>query len=81
MDRLALYIAMMSGSGIAGTLLIIFFAFNWYSWTAIAVAGVVGLVTAWPTGRLISIYIKDRDPLFHRREPKGILPDPSGPEL
>ena len=28
MDRLALYIAMMSGSGIAGTLLIIFFAFN-----------------------------------------------------
>ncbi|WP_167645111.1 hypothetical protein [Mameliella alba] len=81
MDRLALYLTLMSGSGIAGTLLIVFFAVNWYSWTAIAVAAGIGLVTAWPTARMVSKYIKDNDPLFHRREPKGILPDPSGPEL
>ncbi|WP_420326909.1 hypothetical protein [Mameliella sp.] len=81
MDRLALYLTLMSGSGIAGALLVVFFAFNWYSWTAIAVAAGIGLVTAWPSARMVSKHIKDNDPLFHRREPEGILPDPNGPEL
>lgn len=81
MDRLALYLTLISGSSIAGALLVTFFAFEWYSWTAIATAAVIGIATAWPSARLVSKYIKDNDPLFHRREPRGLMPDPKGPEL
>ncbi|WP_370312316.1 hypothetical protein [Sagittula sp.] len=46
MDRLAYFIAHMAGASIAGAALIVFFIFGWYSWWAVATAGIIGLV--WP---------------------------------
>lgn len=81
MDRLALFLTLLSGSAITGALVIVFFSLGWYNWTAIAVAAVIGFATAWPTARMISKRIKDRDPLYHRPKSKGVVPDPKGPEV
>lgn len=80
MDRLSLFLTLMSGSAITGALVVTFFSFDWYSWPAVAIAAVIGFATAWPSARLISKRIKDRDPLYERPEAKGVLPDPKGKE-
>lgn len=81
MDRSAYFIAHIAGASIAGAALIVFFIFGWYSWTAFAVAGVIGLVAAWPVGKAISVRIKKNDPNWHYSGGVGIVPDPKAPEL
>ena len=71
MNRLSHYIAHMAGACIAGAALVTFFIFGWYSWWAFATAGVIGLVLAFPVGKMISRWIKKSDPTwnFHRNAP------------
>ncbi|AUC53208.1 hypothetical protein CDO87_08360 [Sagittula sp. P11] len=81
MDRLAYFIAHMAGASIAGAALIVFFIFGWYSWWAVVTAGIIGLVLAWPVGKLISVRIKKDDPNWNYAGGMGIVPDPKAPEL
>ncbi len=81
MDRLSLFLTLMSGSAITGALVITFFSLEWYSWTAVAIAAVIGFATAWPSARLISKRIKSRDPLYKVPDSNNIVPDPKGPEV
>ncbi len=81
MDRLAYFIAHMAGASIAGAALIVFFIFGWYSWWAVATAGIIGLLMAWPVGKLISVRIKKDDPNWTYSGGMGIVPDPKAPEL
>ncbi|MFW2544348.1 hypothetical protein ACN2XU_17065 [Primorskyibacter sp. 2E107] len=84
MDRLSLYLTMMSATGIAGAFVIGFFTFGWYTWQAIAMSVVIGALTGWPAAKLVSRYIKDNDPLHN--PPKGakdhsLIPSPNAPEV
>lgn len=80
MDRLNLYLAMMGVPTVAGAFVIILFAAGWYSWTAIALAGVLGLVLGVPASKMVSRRIKKNDPSFNPPKQAGILPDPTAPE-
>ncbi|KUF10105.1 hypothetical protein [Pseudoponticoccus marisrubri] len=80
MDRLSLFLTLMTGSVITGALTIIFFASGWYAWQAIAWAAGIGFLAAWPVARLISRRIKKQDPSFPDRDP-GWVPDPKAPEV
>lgn len=80
MDRLNLYLIMMGVPSVAGAFVIIFFAAGWYSWPAIALAGVLGLVLGVPVSKLVSWRIKKDDPSFDPPKQDGILPDPTAPE-
>lgn len=82
MDRLSWYISMLVFTVFSGVLLITFLALDWYSWKAIALAVIVGLVAARPFGRLISRRIKRQDKSFN--PPKvhpPLVPDPKAPEV
>ncbi|MEQ9241861.1 hypothetical protein [Roseovarius indicus] len=84
MDRLAIYLAVLIGSCVAGGLLIAAFALDYYSIWAFVVCGVIGLIAAYPAGYWVSRYIKRNDPDFNHRKPRqsdGILPDPKAPEI
>ncbi|SMX46756.1 hypothetical protein [Maliponia aquimaris] len=81
MDRLSLFLTLMSGSTITGTLIVTFFSFGWYNWIAIGTAAVIGFALAWPSARIISKRIKTRDPLYKVHKKDGLMPDPNGPEI
>ncbi|MEN9060894.1 hypothetical protein [Ponticoccus litoralis] len=80
MDRLSHYISLLTHTVVTGSLIVAFLAMGYYSWQAIAVAVVIGVVAAWPLAKLISRRIKTRDPAFNPPPSKGILPDPQAPE-
>ena len=84
MDRLALYLAAISGSSIAGALVIAAFSLGYYSWAAIIGCVVVGALVAYPTGYMISRRIKRRDPEWNPRHKPGdfgTIPPPDSPEV
>ena len=83
MDRLSLYIALMAGVALTGTLVILALTFNWYGWTPIVVSAVIGFGLAWPIGRLVSRRIKERDPMWQARrarEEERAAREPGPPE-
>ena len=84
MDRLSLFLTMMSATGIAGAFVIGFFSVGWYTWQAIALAAVIGALAGWPVAKLVSRRIKKKDPLFN--PPRGakddsLIPNPNAPEV
>ncbi len=84
MDRLAIYLAVLSGASVAGALLIAAFTLDYYNLWAFVVCGVVGLIVAYPMGYWMSRRIKRRDPNWNHRKGRqsdGILPDPKAPEI
>ncbi|RKF16091.1 hypothetical protein D6850_00515 [Roseovarius spongiae] len=72
MDRLAIFIAVIGGSSIAGALVIAAFSLGYYGYWVIAACVIAGLVMAWPTGYLVARRIKREDPAWNERrnEPK-----------
>ena len=84
MDRLALYLSMISGGSIAGALVIVFFSLGWYTWWAIAMAAVIGIATAWPSAYIVSRRIKKNDPEWHPDHKPGdfgTVPPRDAPEV
>lgn len=81
MDRLALFLTLLSGSAIAGALVVTAFSLGYYNWIVILASVVIGFATAWPTARMVSKRIKTRDPGWKLRDPEGRLPDPKAPEV
>lgn len=68
MDRLSLLLSMLTGSTVAGALVILALASGWYGWMPIIAAIIIGAIVAWPLGLAISRRIKRNDPHFdHRR--------------
>lgn len=64
MDRLALYIALLGGTAIAGALITTVFALGYYAPWIIAACALAGFAMAWPTGYLTSAMIKRNDPAW-----------------
>ncbi|WP_418594715.1 hypothetical protein [Ponticoccus sp. (in: a-proteobacteria)] len=78
MDRLSLYISLLTHTVVTGSLIVAFLAMGYYSWQAIAVAVVIGVVAAWPLAKLISRRIKTRDPAFNPPPQQGDPARPAG---
>ncbi|MGP6087599.1 hypothetical protein [Antarctobacter jejuensis] len=82
MDRLSWYISLLVFTVVSGALIVTFLAVEWYSWNAIALSVILGLVAARPFGRLISRRIKRDDPQFDPPKIRpGLVPDPKAPEV
>lgn len=80
MDRLSLYISLLTHTVVTGSLIVTFLALGYYEWKAIALAVVIGIIAAWPLAKVISRRIKTRDPSFNPPPSRGILPEPGAPE-
>lgn len=84
MDRLSIYLTLIVGAFITGTLVTIVLALGWYSWPAIGGSAAVGFLVSWPVSYLVSRRIKRKDPAWDetRVDRVGtILPDPKAPEV
>lgn len=68
MDRLSIFLTMMTGSVLVGGLVIISFSLGYYGWPYIAAAAVIGLILTWPAAYWISRRIKKRDPGWNEEE-------------
>jgi hypothetical protein len=66
MDRLSIFLSLVSGAAITGTLTILVFSLGYYNWWAIILCAIFGFAMAWPSGYYISRLIKKNDPAWHR---------------
>lgn len=83
MDRLSILLTLMTGAVLTGSLAIGAFALGFYGWTAVLICAVIGFLASWPVAYLISRRIKRTDPVWDETRPrdKGLIPDPSSPEV
>ena len=84
MDRLSIFLTLAVGAMVTGSLVTLVLALGWYSWTAIGVAAVIGVLLTWPISYLISRRIKRQDPDWDAKKVDrvdGAIPDPSAPEV
>lgn len=84
MDRLSIFLTLVSGSGITGALVVAGFSMGYYSFWTVAIAAIIGFALAWPSAYFISREIKRRDPAWRGPEkpPKrGVVPKPNAPEV
>lgn len=84
MDRLRIYLTLIVAPMISGGLMIAVMSLGWYSWAAIGGAMVLGLLLTWPVSHVISRRIKRQDPNWDETKidrVKGVIPDPSAPEV
>jgi len=74
MDRLSIFLTLMTGAVLTGAVVTTFFVLGMYSWTAVMVAVAIGWGLSWPVAYLVSRYIKRNDPDFnHKRSAKGTM--------
>ena len=78
MDRLAIYMIVLSASAIAGALVVAAFSLGYYSIWVIALCVIVGIAIAFPSGKLIAKRIKKEDPAWDskRDAPRPDLDQP-----
>ncbi len=84
MDRLSIFLTLMTGSVLTGGLVIIAFTFGWYGWTPILGSAAIGYLLSWPTALLISRRIKRHDPSFDETRIDRVdetIPRPGAPEV
>jgi len=67
MDRLSLFIAMMTWSLVSGSLIILFMTLGYIGWTAFAVAVVLGFALGLPLAKMIAARIKRQDPSWDEK--------------
>lgn len=67
MDPPSVILTLVTGSVLAGSLLIVVLSLSYHSWPPIASAVGVGLLLTWPAAYVISRWIKRDAPGWHRR--------------
>ena len=83
MDRLSMFLTLMTGAVLTGALVIAAFSLGWYGWPAVIGATVIGFGASWPSAYLISRWIKRHDPGWDETRVDRIdrnVPDPNAPE-
>ncbi|MFN3972547.1 MAG: hypothetical protein ACK4GO_03230 [Gemmobacter sp.] len=84
MDRLSIFLTLIVGSLVTGTLIIVVLVLGWYSWPAIGGAALLGFVLSWPASYLVSRRIKRQDPAWDETRVDrvtGVVPDKTAPEV
>ena len=67
MDRLSIFLTLVTGSVLVGGFVITVLSMGYYAWQPIAGAVVVGLILTWPAAYVISRLIKRNDPEWQLR--------------
>lgn len=62
MDRLSIFMTLITGSVLVGAFVIAVLSMGYYSWQPIAGAVAVGLILTWPAAYVVSRRIKRDDP-------------------
>ena len=62
MDRLSIFLTLMTGAVLVGSFVIAVLSLGYYSWQPMAGAIALGLVLTWPVAYAISRRIKRNDP-------------------
>ena len=62
MDRLSLFIAMMTWTLVSGVFIVLFMSLGYIGWTAFAIAVLLGFGVGLPCAKMISARIKRQDP-------------------
>lgn len=84
MDRLSIYLTIIVGAMLTGTLVTIVLILGWYSWPAIGGAAAIGIILTWPVSYAISRRIKRKDSDWDESKIErvdGGVPDPKAPEV
>ncbi len=84
MDRLSIYLTVIVGAMLTGTLVTIVLILGWYSWPAIGGAAAIGIILTWPVSYAISRRIKRKDSDWDESKIErvdGGVPDPKAPEV
>lgn len=84
MDRLSIYLTLMTGSVITGAIVIAGFSMGYYTVWTVAIGVIVGFVLSWPVGYLISRRIKRDDENWNPKAKPGdygAVPKPDAPEV
>lgn len=84
MDRLSIFLTLIVGATITGGLVVVVLSLGWYSWPAIGGAAALGVALSWPASYVISRRVKRQDPNWDATKVdriKGVIPDPSAPEV
>lgn len=84
MDRLSIFLTLMTGSVLTGSFVITAFTLEYYTWPAILISAALGFGLAWPAGYLVSRKIKRDDAAWDAsgiERTDGIVPDPKAPEV
>ncbi|WP_428514976.1 hypothetical protein [Roseovarius sp.] len=84
MDRLSLYLTLLSGSFITGAIVIAGFSLGYYSAWTVVVGAIAGFLLAWPTSYMISQRIKRQDPEWTpEADPadQPLIPKANAPEI
>jgi len=84
MDRLSIFLSIMTGSVLTGGLVTAALSMGYFSWTVILIATVIGFILAWPAGYLVSRRIKRDDPSWPEGRVKDVespIPNPNAPEV
>ncbi len=84
MDRLSIFLSLAVGAMVTGGLVTVVLSLGWYSWTAIGGAAALGVALTWPASYLVSRRIKRLDPDWDATQVdrvKGVVPDPTAPEV
>jgi len=74
MDRLSIFLTLMTGAVLTGAVVTTFFTLGIYNWIAVGTAVAVGWGLSWPAAYLVSRYIKRNDPNHdHTRSAKDTI--------
>lgn len=74
MDRLSLYVAMMTWTLVSGVIIVAFMSFGYVGWVHFGVAVVLGFGLGLPLAKMISARIKRQDPDWDEKRNR---PDPA----
>lgn len=81
MDRLALFLTLISGSLITGALVVTAISLGHHAWWSVIGAAGIGYSMAWPSAHLLSKHINQRDPDRTSRNPDRVLPRASARDV
>jgi hypothetical protein len=84
MDRLSIFLTLMTGAVLTGGLVVAAFSLGWYGWPPILGAAVIGFAAAWPVALMISRRIKRDDRSWDETRIERVddtIPRPGAPEV
>jgi hypothetical protein len=84
MDRLSIFLTLMTGAVLTGGLVVVAFSLGWYGWPPILGAAAIGFAAAWPVALMISRRIKRDDPSWDETRIERVndpIPRPGAPEV
>lgn len=84
MDRLSIYLTLLSGSFITGAIVIAGLSLGYYTVWTIVIGAIAGFLLAWPTSYMVSQRIKRQDPEWTpEADPRdqSAIPKPNAPEV